>query len=146
MTPELRTEYDSLVRKVPRTVRQDVLWRLAAYRLARFASARGWAVTTTLAADPRMWQINRQLYGALGSICANLADGHARSSPADRARVYEYALSSVRESREWYLHAMPVLGEQETLAEISLLDEITALLAVYVTDQRRRARLVRRSQ
>ena len=136
----MRVAYETWIIAVPFAVRRDGLWRLAPYRLARFASARGWAVTTRLAPDPRMWKVTRQLYGALGSVCANLADGHARSSPADRARLYEYALTSVRESREWYLHAMPLLGEEHTLAELSLLDEIAALITAYVADQRRRAK------
>ena len=136
----MRAAYETWIATVPRAVRGDGLWRLAAYRLARFASARGWAATSHLAADPRMWKITRQLYGALGSVCANLADGHARSSHADRARLYEYALTSVREAREWYLQAMPLLGEDETLTELSLLDEIAALITAYVADQRNRAR------
>jgi four helix bundle protein len=93
-----------------------------------------------------MWFSIRQLYDSIGSVCANLADGHARHSSADRARVYEYALTSIREAREWYLQTMPLLGEQETLLEISVLDEIKALLATYVTDQRRRAREQRRRE
>ena len=145
MTSELRTAYEAWARRVPARLRRDVLWKLTAYRLARFACARGWATTSRLAHDPRMWTVNRQLYGGLGSICANLADAHARNSPADRARLYEYALCSARESREWYLHAMPLLGEDDTLAELSVLDEIIALLVAYVSDQRRQAREQRRS-
>ena len=41
---------------------------------------------------------------------------------------------------------MPVLGEEQTLVELSVLDEIKALLAVYVTDQRRRAKQRRRGE
>ena len=142
----MRAAYDAWLAAVPSAVRRDGLWRLAAYRLARFASTRGWVATSLLSPDPRMWKVTRQLYGALGSICANLADGHARSSHADRARLYEYALTSVREAREWYLQAMPLLGENETLAELSLLDEIAALITAYVADQRNRARRQRRGE
>ena len=140
----MRAEYHRWMVAVPAVLRRDRLWRLAAYRLARFASIRAWAATSQLASDPRMWKVTRQLYGALGSVCANLADAHGRDSPADRARVYEYALCSARESREWYLHAMPLLGEQETMSELAVLDEIVALLAVYVSDQRRLAKRRRR--
>ena len=139
MSPGLREEFQRWARGVPPVMRQDALWRLSAYRFARFASARAWAHTTVLVRDPRMWRVSRQLYGALGSICANLAEGHSRSSPADRARFYEYALGSSRESREWYFHGAPILGDAETTVAIELLDEITALNAAYVSDQRQRA-------
>ena len=142
----MRAAYGARIAGVPNAVRRDGLWRLAAYRLARFASARGWVAANRLSHDPRMWKVTRQLYGALGSVCANLADGHARSSHADRARLYEYALTSVRESREWYLHAMPILGEEEALADLSLLDEIAALITAHVADQRDRARRQKRGE
>lgn len=139
MTPDVRNEFRQWARGVPLVLRNDGVWRLAAYRIARFTSSRAWEHTTILVREPRMWVVARQLYGALGSVCANLAEGHSRRSPSDRARLYEYALGSARESREWYLHAMPILGEEETLVSIGLLDEVTALAAAYVSDQRRRA-------
>jgi hypothetical protein len=39
---------------------------------------------------------------------------------------------------------MPLLGERETMSELTVLDEIVALLAVYVSDQRRLAKRRRR--
>ncbi len=38
----------------------------------------------------------------VGSIRANIAEGYSRGTGKDRARFYEYALGSARESRDWY--------------------------------------------
>ena len=123
---------------VPSAFRCDPLWKLSAYRLARFAADTGWEHVTILARDRRTVSVSNQLCRALGSICANLAEGYSRSSGADRVRLYEYALGSARESREWYRNGMLVLGEEETAKALDVLTKIVKLLLVYIPDQRRR--------
>src|SRR5262249_30105126 len=77
-----------------------------------------------------------QLYRALGSVHGNLAEGYSRSSSRDRARFYEYALGSARESRGWYYDGRHVLGEEVTSHRIRLLTQIIRLLLAMVPDQR----------
>ena len=43
---------------------------------------------------PMTQKVCDQLYSAVGSIEANIADGYSRSSGKDRCRFFEYALSS----------------------------------------------------
>ena len=62
----------------------------------------GWYDATKLMQDKRTLDLSDQLYRALGSISANLAEGYSRGTGKDRARFYEYALGSARESRDWY--------------------------------------------
>jgi four helix bundle protein len=111
---------------VPNEITADSLWRVEAY-------------ATLLAQDQRTYSLSNQLYRALGSISANLAEGYSRGTGKDRARFYEYALGSARESRDWYFKARPVLGPRSTNDRIVLLTQITRLLLTMTRNQRGRA-------
>jgi len=105
---------DEWLRSVPEEMRGDSLWRVEAYRLGLFAAEVGWHDVTGLAQDRRTRGLSDQLYRALGSISANIAEGCSRGSGEDRARFYEYALGSARESRDWYYKDRHILGEEVT--------------------------------
>jgi hypothetical protein len=94
--------YPDWAKKVPATIAGDRLWRVEAYRLALFAADLGWYDVTKLFRDRRTIGLADQLYRALGSIGANVAEGFSRSTGRDRARFYEYAPGSAREARDWY--------------------------------------------
>ena len=119
-------------------LKADRIWRMRAYRLACYVSDEGWIDTAVLASDPLTAAIAAQLLRALGSIRANLAEGYSRSAGRDRARIFEYALGSTRESREWYRHATPVLGADLTHARCAILDEIARLLIATIPRERPR--------
>jgi len=51
-----------------------------------------------LQAEPITAEIAGQLYAAVYSIEGHIGEGYSRSSGKDRARMFEYALGSVRES------------------------------------------------
>lgn len=121
---------------VPRSITDDVLWKVQVYRLALFAAEIGWQDVTKLLQDKRTVQVVDQLYRALGSISANIAEGYSRGSSKDRARFYEYALGSARESRDWYYKARHVLGETVTTHRLEWLAKIIRLLLKMVLDQR----------
>ena len=63
-----------------------------------------WVGTTfqKMMRDKRMHGLADQLYRALGSISANIVGGYFRGTGKGRALLYEYALGSARESRDWY--------------------------------------------
>ena len=86
--------------------------------------------------DRRTRRLSDQLYRALGSIGANLAEGYSRGSNKDRARFYEYSLGSARESRDWYYKARHVLGEGVTNHRLEYLTHIIRLLLTMVPQQR----------
>lgn len=92
--------YDEWEASVPSQLKADSLWKMTAYRLALFAADLGWHDVTKLATDRRMLSLSDQLYRALGSISSNTAEGYSRGTGRDRARFYEYALGSARESRD----------------------------------------------
>ena len=111
MTPE---SYEAWLASVPAEITGDSLWKMKAYRLALFAADLGWHDVTKLMRDKRTQDLANQLYRALGSIGANLAEGYSRGTGRDRARFYEYALGSARENRTWYFNGRHVLGEAIT--------------------------------
>lgn len=128
--------YEEWIASVPVEITGDSLWKMEAYRLALFAADVGWHDVTTLSQDKRTLGLSDQLYRALGSISANLAEGYSRGTGKDRARFYEYALGSARESRDWYHKGRHVLGKDVASDRIHFLTQITRLLLTMVPQQR----------
>ena len=77
-----------------------------------------------------------QLYRAVGSIGANIAEGYSRGSRKDRARFYEYSFGSARESRDWYFKRRHILGGEVFLHRSELIAEIVKLLLTTIPQQR----------
>jgi four helix bundle protein len=133
-----RMNYQEWVAAVPREIKDDSLWNVKAYRLALFLADLGWHDVTKLMRDRRTVGLAGQLARALGSVGANLAEGYSRGSGKDRARFYEYALGSARESRHWYHQGRHILGHEVVQHRLALLTEIVKLLLVMVPQQRGR--------
>jgi len=130
------TGYEDWAETVPEEITGDSLWKMEAYRLALFASDIGWHDVTKLMNDKRTLDLSDQLYRALGSISANLAEGYSRGTGKDRARFYEYALGSARECRDWYYKGRYALGAEVTTHRIRLLTHIIRLSLAMVPQQR----------
>ena len=131
-----RNDMEAWVQTVPDAIRKDPLWKVQAYRLALYLADSGWDDVCTLATDRRTRSLSDQLYRALGSISANIGEGYSRGGGRDRARFYEYALGSARESRGWYYKARHVLGDERANARIDLLTSAVRLLLTMTKDQR----------
>lgn len=129
-------EYEEWEKSVPEAIRADLLWKMTVYRLALFLADLGWYDVTKLMQDRRTIALSEQLYEALGSISANIAEGYSRGTGKDRARFYEYALGSARESRDWYFKSRYILGEVVVQHRIQLLTEIIRLLLTMIPQQR----------
>jgi four helix bundle protein len=124
---------------VPEVLKRDALWQVQAYRLALFVADVGWHDVTRLARDRRTRALGDQLYRSLGSVSANLAECYPRGTGRDRARFYEYALGSARESRDWYYKARHVLGQAVVDHRLGLLTDVIRLLLTMIPQQRGRA-------
>jgi len=129
-------EFDEWLESVPSEITNDSLWNVKAYQLALYVAELGWQDVTMLTTDKRMLGLSDQLYRALGSISANIAEGYSRSTGMDRARFYEYALGSARESRDWYYKSRHKLGVEIINRRIELLSQIIRLLLVTIPKQR----------
>ena len=128
--------YEAWLALAPSEVTNDSLWKMKAYRLSLFGADLGWHDATKLMRDKRTQALADQLYRALGSVGANLAEGYSRGTGRDRARFYEYALGSARECRTWYYHGRHVLGEAVTAHRLKLLTELIRLILAMVPQQR----------
>ena len=130
--------YREWIETVPEAITADSLWKMTAYRLALFLSDVTWHDGTKLLRDRRTLELADQLYASVGSIGANLAEGYSRGTGKDRARFYEYALGSARESRDWYFKGRHVLGDTVSQHRLNFLAEIIQLLLTMVPQQRNR--------
>ncbi|HXK43322.1 MAG TPA: four helix bundle protein [Anaerolineae bacterium] len=133
---ERPTSFEEWERAVPEAIRGDSLWKMKAYRLALFLSDLGWYDVLKLMDNHCLRELADQLYRSLGSIGANLAEGYSRGTGRDRARFYEYALGSARESRDWYYKGRHILGEAVLHHRLALLSEVIRLLLTMVPQQR----------
>jgi len=123
---------------------RDPLMRMRVYRLATELVNDAWTDTEKLKHDKATEDIAGQLYRAVGSIAANLAEGYGHSSGRDRARIFEYALGSARESMVWYQAGAPVLKGDDIGSRLDKLEEIRRMLIAIIP--RERGRLIRPRQ
>lgn len=91
--------YEEWLASIPKELSDDSLWRMKVYRLAVFVGDLAWRDVSRLVQDKRTIGLADQLYRAIGSISANIAEGYGRQSGKDQARFYEYALGSTRNTR-----------------------------------------------
>jgi four helix bundle protein len=124
-------------RGVPECIKQDTLWRVKAYRLASYIRSLAWQDAQCMSRDRRLRDCVSQMYRAVGSISANLSEGYSRNTGKERARFYEFALGSARESRDWYVAGEHTLERATFLARLELLTEISRLTMTMIPDQRR---------
>jgi four helix bundle protein len=128
--------YAEWEKKVPSVIRKDSLWTVEAYRLALFLADISWNDAKKLSKDNCTRSLSDQLYRSVGSISANIEEGYSKQSSKDRARFYEYALGSARESRGWYYKARHVLGDAISDHRMEFITQVIRLLIKMVPDQR----------
>lgn len=129
-------KYNDWEKSVPTAIQADSLWKMKVYRLSLFLGEIGWGDISTLYKDGRTKSLSNQLYRALGSIGANIAEGYSRGTGKDRARFYEYSLGSAREARDWYYKGRHILGNKIIDHRFLILTEIIKLLLTMVPEQR----------
>jgi four helix bundle protein len=135
---EMMMTFAEWEKNVADVIRADVLWKMKVYRFALFLSDVSWSDVSILVKDMRTKSLSNQLYRSVGSIAANLEEGYSKQSGKDRARFYEYALGSARESRGWYYRSRHVLGEKVFEHRALLLTEIIKMLLAIVPEERER--------
>lgn len=123
---------------VPVEIKGDSLWKLEVYRLALFAADISWQDALALNKIPLTRDLADQLYRAVCSVSANIAEGYSRSTGKDRARFLEYSLGSAREARDWYFKSQHTLKEDVIKHRIGLLTQIIKMLSVLTPNQRKK--------
>ena len=122
---------------VPRSIREDTLWRIEAYRLGLFLSDLAWPDGIKLLKQPLTRATADQLVRAVGKISATIAEGYSRDTGKARSVFYEYALGSAREARDWYYKGRRVLGERVTAHRLDLVSQIARLTLKMIATERR---------
>ena len=128
--------YSEWEQSVPDVIKEDSLWTVEAYRLSLFLADVRWHDASRLSKDSRTRSLSDQLYRSVGSISANIEEGYSKQSSKDRARFYEYALGSARESRGWYYKSRHLLGEPVSTHRMEMATQVIRLLIKMVPDQR----------
>lgn len=123
---------------VPDEIKGDSLWKLEVYRLGLFAADIAWQDALVLNKNPLTRGLADQLYRAVCSVSANIAEGYSRSTGKDRARFLEYSLGSARESRDWYFKSRHTLKEEVVKHRIDLLTQIIKMLSILTPNQRQK--------
>jgi four helix bundle protein len=109
---------------------------MKAYTLARELLKECWPDAEKTRHHETTHKVSAQLYAAIGSIAVNIAEGYSRSSGKDRARIFEFALGSVREAMNWYYAAEPVLGESVASDRLDKLEQIRRMLLAIIPRER----------
>lgn len=130
--------YDEWPAAVPEEIKGDPLWRLEVYQLGLFIGDIAWQDASALVKKPLTRDLADQLYRAVCSISANIAEGYSRSTGKDRARFLEYALGSAREARDWYHKSRHTLRHEVVQHRIGILTQIIKILNVLTPVQRRK--------
>lgn len=128
--------YKEWEKTVPESMKIDSVWKVSAYRYALYLSDLCWEDISILLKDKRTISLADQLYRAVSSVGANIAEGYSRSTGKDRALFYQYSLGSVREARDWYYKSRFVLGEQTFEQRAQIISEIVRLLVTMIPQQR----------
>ena len=72
--------YEEWLATVPPELSEDPLWRMKVYRPALFAGHLAWHDVSKLIQNKRTVSLADQLYRAVGSTSANIAEGYSRRS------------------------------------------------------------------
>lgn len=131
--------YAEWLETVPHEITNDPIWNLEVYRLALFAGDIGWHDVVTLSKTKLMFSVADQLHRSLGSISANLTEGYSRSKGLERARYFEIALGSARESRDWYYKSKHILPAEVVEHRMRLITHIIGMLVSILPHQRKQA-------
>lgn len=128
-------KYEKWVEIVPNEMKEDVSWRLEAYRLGLFLSDACWEDSEKIIHLKR-FSLADQLYRSVGSISANIIEGYSRRSKKEKARFYEISLGSAREARDWYFKSRHAISYDLAYTRIKILTSIIKLLQSMISDQR----------
>jgi four helix bundle protein len=133
--------------QVPEIIRRRPIWRTPAYRFAVWLSDLAKADVAPLWRSSETADIADQLTRAVNGISSTLAEGYGRTTGPERARYYDYGVSSSHEASDWYLKARHHLSADVVGARLELLDRIVRILTVTIPRERAdrigRARRVR---
>lgn len=117
-------------------IKNDVLWKIDAYRHSLYLEDLCW-YDAKLLIHKKYFSIADQLLRSTVSVSANISEGYSRISNKEKARFYEIALGSAREARDWYIKSRHVLSAEISSKSIRLITKIIKLLLNMINDRRK---------
>jgi len=136
MGEEKFMRYEEWEQQVHKRVKSEPTWRFYGYRKALFLYELAWEDCNRLLSDRRGKAITDQLIRSVGSISANVEEGHGRGFGKQRNWFLAVAIGSARESKGWYWRARRLLPSEVLDHRLALLDEIIALLVTELSRQK----------
>jgi len=130
--------YEEWERSVHERVKAEPVWGFLGYRKALFLYDVAWEDCESLLKDKRGQEISRQLIRSVGSISANIEEGHGRGYGKQRDWFMGVSLGSARESKGWCWKSHHLLPRAVLDHRLALLDEVVALLVTEITRQKHR--------
>ncbi len=127
--------YEEWQEQVPAAIVSERFWQLIAYRKALYLYDLVWQDSNGWLADPRGYELTRQIIRSSGSITANIEEGFGRGLGKQLVYFYSVALGSARETKGWYYRAKYLLPSQLLDERLSLVGEIVALLITEINRQ-----------
>ena len=121
--------YDDWMEQVHTRVREAPIWQNLAYRKALFLYDLAWRDCERMTRDRRGRAIVEQLIRSVGSISANVEEGHGRGSGKQCNWFFTVSVGSARETKGWYWRARKLLSEEVLEHRLALTDEVIALLS-----------------
>ena len=119
-------------------VRREPVWEFWGYRKALFFYDLAWQDCQKLVRDRCGRAVAEQLIRSVGSISANIEEGHGRGYGKQRNWFLTVAIGSARESKGWYWRGRQLLSSEVLDHRLALADEVIALLVTELTRQRSR--------
>ena len=94
--------YEEWEATVHERVKAEPIWGFLGYRKALFLYDLAWQDCDRLTEDARGRAVAGQLIRSVGSISANVEEGHGRGYGKERNWFFRVAIGSARESKGWY--------------------------------------------
>ena len=128
--------YEEWENEVHDRVKKEPIWQFYGYRKALFTYELAWKDCDVLNDNVKGRAVAQQLICSVGSISANLEEGHGRGFGKQRDWFFKVAIGSARESKGWYWRAHHLLRDEVLDHRLALLDEVIALLVTELGRQR----------
>jgi four helix bundle protein len=123
--------------QVPDVLKGDTVWCVKAYRLALFLSDLAWHDVGVLLKNRRTMEVGDQLCRSTGRISSSITEGYSRDTGKARSIYHQYAIGSVRESRDWYYKGRRVLKPAFVEHRMNLCTEIAKLTLKMIANEQR---------
>ena len=132
------TTYEAWEGSVHERVKAEPMWAFLGYRRALFLYDLAWEDCEKLMRDRRGQAIAQQLIRSVGSISANLEEGHGRGYGKERNWFFRVSLGSARETKGWFWKGRHLLSPVVLDHRLALLDEVIALIVTELACQKSR--------